>query len=108
MRQAAPANPPTHPFLAVIEAAIQPEGAREDADPPLNSRSEPETSPKPPLLLMLLSFLGEFPLLGSMTRLPPTHWPTARSLVIESLIRCQKIRRPPEALSMSSQALRQM
>jgi hypothetical protein len=63
MRQAAPANPPTHPFLAVIEAAIQPEGAREDADPPLNSRSEPETSPKPPLLLVLLSFLGGFPAL---------------------------------------------
>ena len=53
MRPDPPADPPTHPTLAVIAAPLQPLSAPQDVDPPLDPRPGPITPPEPPLLLPL-------------------------------------------------------
>jgi hypothetical protein len=62
--QDAPSYPPAHPFFCVMEAATQPEGAVEHADPPLYPRPKAEASPEPALVLMVFSLLGKLAALG--------------------------------------------
>jgi hypothetical protein len=48
----------------VIETQIQPEGAIEHADPPLDPRPKPETTLEPTLLLVSLPLFRKTPALG--------------------------------------------
>lgn len=64
VRQDSPTYPPLHPFLAVIEAYIQPEGAAQHADPTLYSRPKAQAPTEPALLLVVFSLLGELAALG--------------------------------------------
>jgi hypothetical protein len=64
VRQGAPANPPAHPFFAVLKAVIEAEDTTKHADAPLDPRPKAQASPKPALFLVTFSFLGGFAVLG--------------------------------------------